>query len=407
MSHVLIINQFASKPQNSFGAGERFFHLSEYFKEEGYSCHIISGAYNHLFKVFPKVDGLFTTENIGNNKFTWVKMNQYRKESSFGRIFSWFEFLFKLFFFKLKEKPSIVIVSSMSLLPIIYGIWLKRKYKVKLIFEIRDIWPLTAIQIGGYSEWHPLIWLLRRVEIWGYRSANHIVSVLPGFQRHLIESGFENKKFTWIPNAIILDKINSTNSDIEAKVLLPKGKFNIVYAGTFGKANALEYFIEVAKILESNDQIHINLIGDGTEKEELLKLSFGLKNVSLYPAVLKSEVNSILKQANVCYIGWHGLKLYEYGVAANKYNDYMLAEKPILSSSNIRNDVVDYANCGLKVDAENPKKIAEGILKLYKMESDELNILGKNGHNYLIDNQIYPVVAVKYMGVFKEVMLMN
>jgi glycosyltransferase involved in cell wall biosynthesis len=405
MSYILIINQFASKPQNSFGAGERFFHLSKYFENEGYSSHVISGSYNHLFKVFPKIDGLFTTENIQKNKFTWVKLRRYEKESSFGRIFSWFEFLFKLFFFKLKERPSLVVVSSMSLLPIIYGIWLKKKYKSKLIFEIRDIWPLTAIQIGGYSERNPLIWFLRKVEILGYRSADHIVSVLPGFKKHLIESGFKNKNFTWIPNAIILDKINFKAPTLETKTLLPTSKFNIVYAGTFGKANALEYFIEAAKILQPNDKIHINLIGDGTEKEALLKLSSGLTNISFYPAVLKSEVNSVLRQADVCYIGWHGLKLYEYGVAANKYNDYMLAEKPILSSSNIKNDVVDYASCGLKVEAENPEEIAAGILTFYKMKLDELNTLGKRGNTYLVSNQVYSVVAGKYMDVFKEVLL--
>lgn len=399
---VWVINQFASLPKYSYGAGERFFFLSKFLNQEGYNVKVISGGFNHLFKHYPETKRLFTAEITPFAEYIWVKLRKYDSDNYIWRTLSWFEFAFKLFFMPVrKDRPDVVIVSSMSLLPIVFAIWLKWKYKIKFILEIRDIWPLTPIEIGGYSKHHPLVLFLGYIERLGYKYSDYIVSVLPGFQKYLKERGFEDKRFVWIPNGI--SKSSEANDNHDSLISLPNGKFNIVYTGTLGNANAMEYLIEAAKILKDNDSIHISLVGDGPLKCDLQKQSSGLNNISFIPKVLKEDLIGIINQASVCYIGWHNKKIYEYGVSANKYNDYMLAKKAILSSSNITDDPVLMANCGLRVLPSSPEAIVAGILKLQNMSRKELSQMGINGYEFLQKNQVYDVLAEKYLLVLKSV----
>lgn len=399
MKNLFIINQFASTPENLFGAGERFYYLSSYFAREGFKVKVISGGYNHLFKKYPNTEKMFTSQYFADVEFVWVKLKQYKHTSFLGRLISWFEFLIKLFFLKIKDKPDIVIVSSMSLLPIIYALLLRFKYKAKFILEIRDIWPLTPVEIGGYSKINPLIFFLRKIELLGYKKADSIISVLPGFKKYLDENGFAYKPFTWIPNGVVaVDGLQQRDSPIRFDL----SKFNVVYTGAIGKANALDDLISAALLLNDYPAIQINIVGEGPEKLRLENSSRSLKNVVFYNSVAKTEVGMILKEADVCYIGWHNIDLYKYGVSANKYNDYMFAKKPILSASNIIDDPVVLSNSGIQVQANNSEAIAQGIISFYKMTLQERLIMGKNGYDFVLSNQTYPILAEKYIMILND-----
>ncbi len=400
MKNILVVNQFASTPENMFGAGERIYHLSSYLKDNGFNVKVLSGGYNHLYKNYPSQKGWFTKQSFDSCDFVWVSLKKYKHSSFLGRVFSWFEFVFKLFFFKIKERPDIILVSSMSLLPIIFAVWVKIRYKAKFILEIRDIWPLTPMEIGGYSKWNPLIFFLRQVELLGYRRADYIVSVLPGFKRYLEENGFQSKNFQWIPNGVMLDIKERKNTPI---INLKGDKFNIVYAGAIGKANALEYLVEACHLIsKKNSQIHVNIIGEGPEKFKLLEMAKGLENITFFNKVSKEEVGNILEQANACYIGWHDRNIYSYGVSANKYNDYMLAKVPILSSSTIKDDPVLLGQAGIRVSTE-PLDIARGLMDLYNMPEESRKTLGMNGFKFVTSSQTYTSLAEKYIKVINSI----
>ena len=401
MTKLLVINQFASIPENLYGAGERMFHMSPFLNKAGYKVTIISGGYNHLFKKCPEITGLFNIQKFDSFDFIWVRLRKYNSNNFIGRVFSWFEFLFKLFLYKPAERPDIVIVSSMSLLPIVYAVWMKFKYKCKFILEIRDIWPLTPMEIGGYSSKNPLMFFLRKLELFGYKKADFIVSVLPGFKKYLSENGFSKVNFRWIPNGV-MPHLNKT---ITPSINFNKNKFNIVYAGAIGKANALDFLVDACRlIMLEYPHIHVNIIGDGPDKGALMNRSVGLTNVTFFNKVSKNEVAEILVNADVCYIGWHDRKLYNYGVSANKYNDYMLSRRPILSSSTIHDDPVLISRSGIKVDPD-PRSIADGIIQFYKMTNKERELMGLSGFEFVTKFQTYPILANSYIDVLKAVAL--
>ena len=97
-------------------------------------------------------------------------------------------FLF-LFPKKKLDKPDIIIVSSISLLPILYAVFYKISHpKCKFILEIRDIWPLTLIEVGNYSRKNIFIRFLTWIEKLGYRKADYITSLLKGTNEHIVNT---------------------------------------------------------------------------------------------------------------------------------------------------------------------------------------------------------------------------
>lgn len=110
-----------------------------------------------------------------------------QKSASYKRILSWFAFEWHLYFLDRRrlERPDVVIISSLSLLTILYGVFLKRLYGCKLVFEVRDIYPLTLTEELGISACNPLVLLLKFVEKLGYRRADLIVGTMPNLRSHV------------------------------------------------------------------------------------------------------------------------------------------------------------------------------------------------------------------------------
>ena len=394
--NVLVINQFASAPAYNTGAGERHYYLASHLSEKGYNFTIISGGVNHLFIKKPETKKLFNEEIIRGGRFIWVRLKEYNPESFVGRTFSWFEFLFKLFLLPIRKtnSPDIVIVSSMSLWPVIYAALIRRRYHIPLVLEIRDIWPLTPIEVGGFSKNNPFIILFRLLERYAYHKADSIIAVMSGFKEHLKSVIKEAKPVYWIPNAIESGLNNEAPDNIEP--IHENPKFIIAYTGAIGFSNAMEYFIKAAELLKSFPNIEFLIVGDGPAKSSLKEMARELPNVIFKNKIPKSDIAKLLKQVDAGFISWKNIRIYNYGVSANKYNDYMLAGIPIISASNLAVDPVVAGNCGIQVPAEDERNIAEAILKLYFMDPVERKRIGKNGYNYVIAHNTYFEIAKQY-----------
>lgn len=393
---ILVINQFASAPSYNTGAGERHYFLASHLSHEGYDFTIISGGVNHLFIKNPKTEQLFNEETINGGRFFWVRMRKYNPDSFAGRAISWFEFFFKLLFFPVKRKvnPDLVLVSSMSLWPAIYASFISRRYKIPFILEIRDIWPLTPVEVGGFSKNNPLIILFRWLEKFAYSKADSIIALMPRFNMHLQTVTRKLKPVYWIPNAIEDRNVSEpVNIQIARK---ENDKFIVVYAGAVGFSNAMEYFVKAAEILKEYKNIELLIIGNGPAKNSLVEMSKGLPNIIFRDKIPKDAIQSLLKEVDAGFISWKNIRLYDFGVSANKYNDYMLAGIPIISASNIYDDPVTVGNCGIQVPAEDERSIADAIIKLYEMDPVERQMLGFNGYKYVTSHNTYRQIARQY-----------
>lgn len=401
--NLWVINQFAASGNYSTGAGERHFFLAKEYLKDNIDTTIFSGSYSHLFYKHPKFKGRGKIELEEEIRFFWIKVPKYNPSSGLGRLLSWFWFLVNLFIVDKSKipKPDVIIVSSMTMFPILYAlgykVWNRR---VRVIFEVRDIWPLTLLEMSKISKYNPIVLLMKFIERFAYRNSDIVTSVLPLAYEHINDVANKEVKFEYIPNGIHVNYAEHNKIPDRISHLFPKNKFIITYAGAIGPANAMEHFAEAVKGLENSEKYHINIIGNGPDKPAIQSQLSKLKNVNFVDRIKKDEVHAYLKSSDLLYIGWRNKSIYKFGVSANKYNDYMLAAKPILSSSSFPDDPVIEASCGHIVAAELPEAIRDGIEYVAGLSSKQRDILGENGFKYLMEKRQYSVLAKQYLNCF-------
>ena len=386
--NIWIINQYCGSIFH--GMNFRSWYFAKELKKKGHSPHIISASFSHLLFKFPATNGRFTFENVEDIPFTWVKVAKYSGSQSIGRVLVMIQFMINLIFLPKKklQKPDVIIVSSLSPLPIVSAYFWSKKYKAKLLFEVRDIWPLSLIEIGGFSKLNPLVLFFGWFEKFAYKRADKVISVLPNAKPHMESRGMNKDKFIHIPNGFNMEEMKKSK-DLDKSIanLIPKNKFIVGYTGSLGASNAMEYLIKASNYLEINENIHFVILGKGQHLEKLKNNA--KNNVSFLGEIDKSQIQSAISYFDVCYIGWHNHSLYRFGISPNKIFDYMYSGNPIIHSVNTSNDLVQIAKAGVSIQPENPKEIANKIIEISKMGNEILKKWGENGKKYVEENHTY------------------
>ncbi len=386
-----------------YGAGSRHFYLAGEFNLLGWSTVVICSDSNHLAKI-PAFQSIYTHESIDGIDTWWIKTIKYKGSTSFRRILSWIDFEIKLWFMPkdMIARPDIVIVSSLSLLTILNGFWLKKRFGCKLIFEIRDIWPLTIIEEGGFSPRNPFVMLLAWVEKFGYNISDIIVGTMPNLSEHVKEVTGKNFNCHCIPmgyNPALYNNQESLPEGYE-DCYIPKNKFIIGYAGTIGITNALDTLIECAMEMKDNPRVHFLLLGDGDLLNEYKVRVRGLQNITFAPKVKKSQVQTVLSHCQVLYFSALNSKVWRYGLSLNKMIDYMMAGKPIIASYSGYPYMINEAKCGVFIPAENTSAFKQAIAEYEQLPIDQLELMGKKGKEWLLKNRPYDKVALEYCKLF-------
>ena len=396
---IWIINQYASTPEA--GMGGRHYHMARELAKQGHRVCLIAAGYTHLLRNLPEINQSYLLEHIEGFDFLWLKMPFYSDAHSKKRILNWILFSRKLCRLGtiLEDKPDAVLCSSPSLISFLGAERLARRFDARLIFEVRDIWPLTFVELGGFSLSHPFIRFLQWIEDRAYRRSDRVVSNLKNSVDHMVSRGLDRKKFSWIPNGFSLDEVEQ-NQDLPESVLsrIPRDKFIIGYTGTIGVANALDTLIDVACRLENCPDIVFVLVGGGREKERLKKMvdKNRLENVIFIDPISKNQIQTMLSLFDVCFIGLTDDPLFRFGVSPNKLFDYFYAGKPVLYAINSGSYTpVSDAGAGLQIPAVDPQSMEKAVLQLYRMAEEDLKKLGDCGRSYVLENHEYSALAQK------------
>ena len=387
-------------PETKDSPGTRGWQLLKAFAKKGYKPVAIVSDSNNLLDV-PMLDKKIVNQEIHGVKIVWLKTFKYTIAKSLKRILSWIHFEWNVFWLndRTLPTPDVIIVSSLSLLTILNGVRLKNKYGCKLVFEIRDIWPLTIVEEGGISKYNPLVMVLAAVERYGYKRSDLIIGTMPNLGEHVKNVLGYVKPVECIPMGVTEDMLNIekqlSNSYLDK--YLDKEFFNIVHAGTVGITNALTTFFKAAELLKSNPHIRFVIVGDGALKETYKKEYGHLPNVIFAPKVNKNQVYTVLSHADIVYFSTYNSKVWNYGQSLNKVIDYMLSGKPVLASYSGYHSMVNEAGCGFFVPSEMPTALVSKILEIYKMPEDQRLKIGLKGRPWLLKNHTYPHLANKYI----------
>ena len=409
--NILFISHYAGSPD--MGMVFRPYYFAKEWIKQGHSVTIIAASFTHIRKRNPDILEDFQEISVEGIKYVWIKTPKYR--NIFQRVLNIYVFVSKLYFnakaIAKRYKPDIVISSSTYNFDIYPAIKIAKYAKAKLVYEVRDLWPLTPMELGSYSKYHPFIMVMQKAENTAYKKANFVVSVLPCVHKYMENHGLDLKKLIIVPNGVVKDDWDRENIKALSNNVLfsfmtqekKKGKIIIGFAGAHGQANALQYFVDAAFLLDSK-QFTIILLGDGTDKKDLQIYAKNkiIQNVFFFAPISKQEIPSFLDLCDILYIGLIAKSLFCFGISPNKIMDYMMAAKPIISAISAGNDPVAEAQCGITVEPENPQAIADGILKLAALSKEEREAMGKRGREYILKNQTYDILAKKFLDFVTE-----
>jgi glycosyltransferase involved in cell wall biosynthesis len=381
----------------------------------GHRVRIVAASQAHVRARAPEMAGRSRRdETIDGIDYTWFATPAYRG-NGLARVRNMGAFVLRLWRearrLAREVAPDVVIASSTYPLDIWPAHRIARLARARLIHEVHDLWPLSPMELGGFSRHHPFIRLLQAAEDYACRHADTIVSILPKVREHLEARGMAPHKLHVIPNgtdpAEWLVAPPALPESLEALLagLRAQGLAVVGYAGSHGLANALDTLLDAANLMKDRPLAFV-LVGDGPEKPRLerrvraLGLDRGRVQVYFAPPILKAQIPALMARLDIAYLGWQRQPLYRFGIAPNKLLDYMMGGCPVLHAVEAGNDPVREAGCGLTVAPEDPAAVARGLDTLLAMSRSERRALGERGRSYALANLTYPVLGQRFLTTF-------
>ena len=358
----------------------------------GYSVTIFCSDSNH-FANPPTFSKSYFMQEFEGVHWVWVRTIKYKSVRSMKRILSWIHFetgLLRLPF-KRFQKPDVIVASSLSLLTVLSGIYLSRKYQARLIFEVRDIWPLTLTEEGGFSQRNPLVRLLAWVEKFGYSKADAIVGTMPNLEAHVRNVSKSQKPVYCIPMGYeesSLNKIQILPKEYLG-ACIPGGKFLIAYSGSLGTTNALETLFECAELLRDYESIHFVIVGSGDLLTGFKNRYGELPNITFLGKVPKKSVQAVLSNFDALYLSTLPSRVWDYGQSLNKLIDYMLSGKPVIASYSGFPSMLDEARSGIFVPSGDKESLYKEIIRISNLPPNELEEMGQRGRKWLLEQRSY------------------
>lgn len=397
---IWIINHYAGSRVH--GMEYRHFALAQQFLQMGLQPAVVCASFHHLLTKPPEE----TYSIVDGVPYVWIRARRYER-NDWRRAVNMVEFSSRLAMTSLGHlpRPDVVIASSPHPFVAVNGHRLAKKHGAKFIFEVRDLWPLTLIELGGHSPRHPFIRAMAWAERLGYERCDATVSLLGGARDYMVARGLEARKFVHIPNGVdpqagLTPEALPDEHDRITRRLRDDGKLIVLYSGNHGTANALGNLIEAAAILNGESRVHLLLVGQGPEKEAVQRQSAGLSNVTFLPPVSRTQMPALLRAADAGYVGLQKKDLFKYGVSPNKLYDYMLAGLPVMFAIDTIHDEVAEAGCGISVPAENPPALAEALRRMVEMPRADLAAMGERGRQYVQRTHSYETLARQYAELF-------
>ena len=389
---LLILTQYfppeIGAPQN------RLYELALRLQKKGVEVSVLTAMPNYpQMKIHQNYKGkCYCKETLNELKIhrAWIYVSQ--SKSIISRLLNYFSFVISAFFigaFKLKKQDVLMVESP----PLFLGItaYLLAKLKgAKLLFNVSDLWPESAEKLGIISNKF-LISMATKLEEFCYKKSSLISGQTQGIVNN-ISTRFPNKNVYWLKNGVDIN-FYDVNKEIEKDAWKNENNYSnedfiLFYGGIIGHAQGLEVILNAAKKLEEYKNIKFVLLGNGPEKEKLIKLRDELKltNLRFFDAVPKSEMQRIIMSTNATIIPLKRLDLFKGAIPSKIFENLALKKPIILGVEGEAEELfIKQGKCGVSFIPEDSEDLAKQILKLYN-DRNLVVELGENGLKYVSEN---------------------
>lgn len=378
--HILLIHQaFAALDEPG---GTRHHELARGLAEHGHQVTVIASPISYLTG---SVTGQGHATSTSEDGITIVRTYATRAihRSFVHRMIGFFSFMLSSFWAGLHVRNVDIVWGTSP--PIFQGLTalvLARLKGVPFLFEVRDLWPAFAVQVGVLRN-PLLIRLSEWLERFLYRNADQLMVNSPGFIEHVQARGA--RQVALIPNGADPRMFDpSADGRVFRQTHQLGNQFIVLYAGAHGMSNDLGVVLEAAQRLRDTPGICFVLLGDGKEKTalELQAKELELPNLRFVPSIPKAEMPNALAAADACIAILKPIPLYAT-VYPNKVFDYMAAGRPVLMAiDGVARQVVEKAEAGIFCQPGDPAKLADAVREL-AADPAHARQMGANGRRYI------------------------
>lgn len=314
------------------------------------------------------------------------------------RLLNYFSFVFASLLLGTTKvgRQDIIIVESPPLFLGLSGLWLKLWLRSRMVFNVSDLWPESAVAMGILHN-RFLIWLSTQLEQLFYRSSDLITG-----QTESIVANIDRR--VRVPNALITNGVDFrifTDSAIAAREV-PRhtfgfsDKFVVGYAGLLGIAQGLDVVLDAAELLLHIPDVLFVLFGDGPERERLMHESQhrGLFNVRFYPPEPKKTMPAVMASFDATLVPLKRLDLFKGALPCKLFESMAAGTAVIVGIEGEAQRLVEDAEGGICVAPENAGALAAAVRQL-RNDPELRTCLGKNARSYVLANYDREQIASK------------
>lgn len=365
--------------------------MSRYLSEDGWEVDVVCERPNYPTGILPdEYKSEWCYEEKVNKNLTvhriWAIANQ--RKNVWEQMLFFVSFMLSSFFYVLANPKNydIVYVTSPPIFAAISGYLLSKILKAKFVFEVRDIWPDSAVNQIDLQNESFFIRIGKQIENWLYHKAELIVPVTSAAEK-IIKTRSNGTPTSVIPNGVDTDlfqrKINPQEGMDE--IFDPK-KFRVGYIGSLGVIHDLRTFIKAAKLCENDPEIEFVIVGDSGRNNKLQQIldEFNTGNVTWVGLKKHEQIPYYISSFDIAVNPVNPSKAFE-SIVTVKFYEYLACEVPVITcGKGLLKVIGDQSGAAITVEPNNPKELADAIERL-KNDQHQKSTLSKNGRPFVND----------------------
>lgn len=357
---IVYLHQYFNTP-DSPGGGVRSFEIARRLVLQGHDVTIVTAD---------RQPGAVRRETHESGiRVHWIPVEYQNEMSNPQRVASFAKFAIRSAITAANIECDLVYASSTPLTIIFPAVVAKLRRRVPLVFEVRDLWPELPIAVGALSS--PLtITASRALERFAYWAADRIVALSPGMRDGVTRTGYPSQHVLVSPNASDVDFFDVSAAhgrDFRARHDWLQDRPLVIYVGTFGLLNGVDYLAQVAsEVRKLEPEVRFLAVGSGRGYDEMRRVAerHGIWEETFFTIerVPKREVPAIYSAANLGTSLFIDLPEMQAN-SANKFFDCMAASTPIaINYGGWHAETVEAHGAGVLLSPSDPKAAAASIM---------------------------------------------
>ena len=387
---ILYLTQYF--PPEIGATQDRAYEMTRHLARAGHHVTAVTEVPNHPSGIIPRAyqGKLYTRERVDGVDVIrlWVKTSPYKDFKSRVKFYLSYASMATLGGLALAHGHyDVVYATSPPLFVGLAGLAVSMLRRVPFVFEVRDLWPESAVQLGYLRDPRVVRWVTKLEELF-YAKAAKIVVVTEGIRQRLIERGYAPNRLALIRNGGSGRLLRAAaQPQPEAKAALGlDGKFVVLYAGIHGVAQGMEVLVDAAHRLRREPDVQFVFVGEGPVKRDVRAQvgQLGLDNLTLLPERPREQVRALYDAADAVLVPLRDRPLFRGAVPTKMFDAWACQRPVVLSVRGEAQGIAEEMGGGIAVEPENAQQIANAILRL-KRDPAECATMGQRGYAAVVE----------------------